>query len=102
MEFCEKCRGMIITKDDKIVCASCGHQLKKKPKVKTSEKIQEKETVTVIKTGQDEVHPIVEMKCPKCKNKKSYFWTMQTRASDEAETKFYKCAKCGHTWRVYR
>ena len=33
--------------------------------------------------------------------KKSYFWMMQTRGSDEPETKFYKCEKCKHVWRDY-
>ncbi|PIO07920.1 transcription factor S, partial [Candidatus Pacearchaeota archaeon CG10_big_fil_rev_8_21_14_0_10_35_219] len=32
----------------------------------------------------------------------AYFWTMQTRAADESETKFYRCTKCDHTWREYR
>jgi len=102
MEFCEKCGGMILVKDGKAFCAGCGHRMKKKPKIKTSEKIKEKETVAVIREKDDNVHPIVNMNCPKCKHKKSYFWTMQTRAGDESETKFYKCMSCTHTWRAYR
>ena len=39
--------------------------------------------------------------CPKCRHKKAYYWTVQTRAGDEAETKFLKCEKCSHTWRDY-
>ena len=42
-----------------------------------------------------------QIKCKKCNNTKCYFWTVQTRAGDEAETKFFKCTKCGHTWREY-
>jgi len=102
MEFCEKCGAIIIVKDDKAVCASCGHRVKKVPKIKASEKIEQKETVAIIKEEVVNTYPVVDMKCPKCKNPQSYFWTMQTRASDESETKFYKCVKCGHTWRVYR
>jgi len=93
---------MIILKGSKAVCASCGLVQKKKPKIKAAEKIHQKESVAVIKENSDNTNPIVEIKCPKCKNKKAYFWTKQTRASDESETKFYKCVKCGHTWRVYR
>ncbi|MBI2451749.1 transcription factor S [Candidatus Pacearchaeota archaeon] len=88
-------------KDEKSVCASCGHRLKGQLKIKSSEKIGQKESVAVVKE-EDNVYPVVEMKCPKCKNNRSYFWTQQTRASDESETKFYKCTKCKHTWRVYR
>lgn len=70
-------------------------------KLVVSEKVDKKEGIAVLKHD-EEVYPIVDMKCPKCKNKESYFWTLQTRAADESETKFYKCVKCKHTWRVYR
>lgn len=101
MEFCPRCGGLIVVKDDKAACAGCGFKPKKKPSIKSVEKINRKDEIAVVKAD-DEVHPVVEMKCPKCKNKEAYFWTMQTRASDESETKFYKCVKCKHTWRVYR
>jgi len=67
-----------------------------------SEKVEKAGRVAVVKSSEDDVHPIIDIKCPKCKHKKAYFWTMQTRASDESETKFYKCTKCKYTWRVYR
>ena len=94
---------MIMVTDGKAVCAGCGHRQKKKPKIKSSEKVEQTESVAVVRGDQEDVvNPQVDMKCPKCKNKRAYFWTMQTRASDESETKFYKCTKCRHTWRVYR
>ena len=102
MEFCEKCGSPILIKEGKASCVSCGYKMKKKPKIESSEKIRKIETIAVIKEGQDEINPIVEISCLKCKHKKAYFWTMQTRASDESETKFYKCIKCRHTWRVYK
>ena len=88
-------------KEDKAVCASCGHKTGKALKIKSSEKMDKKETVAVIKSGEG-TYPVVEMKCPKCKHNKSYFWTQQTRAADASETKFYKCVKCNHSWRAYR
>ena len=103
MEFCQKCGGIIIFKDEKAACAACGFKLKKKPKVESSEKIEKTDSIVVISEDSEESsYPVVEIKCPKCKNKKSYFWTRQTRAADESETKFYKCTKCKHSWRVYR
>ena len=102
MEFCPKCGGMIIFEKDKAFCAACGTKIQKKPKIEASEKINNTETIAVIKEKGDIPLPIVDIECPKCQNKKAYFWTMQTRASDEAETKFYKCTKCGHIWRKYR
>lgn len=88
-------------KDEKAVCANCNHRLKRSIKIKSSEKIGRKEGIAVIKQKED-IYPVVEMKCPECKNKKCFFWTQQTRAADESETKFFKCVKCNHTWRVYR
>lgn len=102
MEFCHKCKSIIIIKDDKAMCAACGTRVAKKPKIEASEKVEKHEIVAVINEEEDNTYPLVDMTCPKCKNKKSYFWTTQTRSSDESETKFYKCAKCKHTWRKYR
>lgn len=102
MQFCDKCGGIILIQEKKAVCASCGSKLKKRPKIQSSEKIEQRGEIAVIQEGAHNPYPIVEIKCPKCKNNKAYFWTSQTRAADESETKFYKCKKCSHTWRVYR
>lgn len=103
MEFCEKCGGIIIVNENgKALCAACGHRLDKKPKLQASEKIEKKGIITMINEKGERTDPVVEIKCPKCGNNKAYFWTRQTRSSDESETKFYECLKCGHTWRVYR
>jgi DNA-directed RNA polymerase subunit M len=45
--------------------------------------------------------PVTKEECPKCGNNEAYYWLRQTRAGDEAETKFLKCTKCKHTWRDY-
>lgn len=101
MEFCEKCGSVIAVEDGKVACAACGHKAKKKPKIEASEKLEKKEFVAVIDESLS-TYPIIQMECPKCGNKKAYFWTVQTRAADESETKFYKCTKCNYTWRKYR
>jgi len=103
MEFCDKCKALIIINErGTAVCAACGHRTGRKLKIQSSEKTNSQEEIAVVKDGSDETNPIVETTCPKCKNKRCYFWTLQTRASDESETKFYKCVKCKHTWRVYK
>jgi len=102
MEFCEKCGGIIKVEEGKAACVSCGRKLAKKPKIEASEKAGERESIAVIKEEASNVHPTIEIECPKCKNKKAHFWTMQTRSSDESETKFYRCTKCDYTWRKYR
>lgn len=101
MEFCPKCGAVLIQKRKNYGCPRCNYASKEKTKISSSEKIEEKKKVEVINEKDSEVHPVVEEKCPECGNKKSYFWTVQTRASDEAETKFFKCTKCNHTWRYY-
>lgn len=88
--------------DGKAACAKCGFKPKGNVKIESSEKVEKTNKVAVINEKDSSVYPVVQMKCPECKNATSYFWTMQTRAADESETKFYKCTKCEHTWRQYR
>lgn len=101
MEFCPKCGAVLIQKRKNYGCARCDYSTKEKLKIKTSEKIEEKNKVAVVKKEMNTL-PIVVEKCKNCNNDKAYFWTIQTRAGDEAETKFFKCTKCNHTWREYR
>jgi len=102
MDFCERCKAIIIMREGKIVCPGCGYRPKKKIKIEATEKIDKHGGVAVIKENEDNTYPIVQIDCIKCDSKRAYFWTTQTRASDESETKFYKCLKCKHTWRKYR
>ena len=67
MEFCEKCGGIIIINENgTAVCAACNHRLKKKPKLQASEKIANKEVITIINEKEETTDPVVEIKCPKC------------------------------------
>jgi transcription factor S len=102
MEFCEKCGGIIKIENNIAFCAGCRHKFKKKPKIEAREIINKKELIEVIDEEADNTYPLVQIDCPKCGHKKAFFWTSQTRAADEPETKFYKCEKCKHTWRKYR
>ena len=97
MEFCPKCGCMLTDKN----CSRCGHQTKSDIKLESSEKIEDYFKGVIINKGDEEIHPIVDAFCSKCQNNKAYFWTLQTRASDEAETKFFRCTKCRNTWRDY-
>jgi len=101
MEFCPKCGSVLIQKTKNAGCPRCNYSAKGKLKIKTSEKINEGKEIAIIKKKEGEIHPIIEEECKKCKNNKVYFWTLQTRAADESETKFFKCTKCEHTWRSY-
>ena len=102
MEFCPKCGAVLIQKIKNYGCARCNYSSKDKVKIKASEKIEEKKKIVVIREKDSQVFPIIAEECKKCGNKEAYFWTVQTRSGDEAETKFFKCTKCNNTWREYR
>ncbi len=102
MEFCPRCGAVLVQKRKRDGCPRCNYSAKGRVKIKTSEKINGKREVVVVSEREAEVHPIVAETCKKCGNEKAYFWSVQTRAGDEAETKFFKCTKCQHTWRDYR
>ncbi len=106
MKFCDKCESMLIPKmeDKKTVfaCNSCGWVSSRKENIVISEKSEnsKKALIEVVDKNVD-ILPKVDQECDKCNNKKAYFWLVQTRAADEAETRFFKCVKCNHTWREY-
>ena len=102
MEFCPKCGCVLVEKDGNFKCLRCGHKSKSKIKIESSEKIEVKPEIGIINDKDANVFPIINATCPKCSHKEAFFWTSQTRAGDEAETKFFRCTKCKHTWREYR
>ena len=101
MEFCPKCGAVLIQKRTKDGCARCNYSAKGKIKLTTSEKMEGKKEVAVVKR-EIQTFPIIKEKCAECGNEQAYFWTVQTRSGDEAETRFFRCTKCEHTWREYR
>jgi len=102
MEFCPKCGAVLIQKRKNNSCPRCNYSTKERIKIIASEKIGDKKESILISKKETQVLPIVGEDCKKCDNNKAYFWTVQTRSGDEAETKFFKCTRCGFTWREYR
>ena len=103
--FCQKCGSVLLPKKEgnkKVLVCSCGYKSSNIEQTKITETVNkiEKE-VEVIEKSDLEILPKTDVKCEKCGNKQAFFWTMQTRAGDEPETKFLKCVKCGSTWRDY-
>lgn len=89
------------SKKKKFVC-QCGYVSEDMEDAKIKETVESEAEIEVVNPDQDlESLPITDIECPTCKNKKAYFWLVQTRAADEPETKFLKCTKCRHTWRDY-
>ena len=102
MEFCAKCGSVMIVKDKKGKCAKCGYSPKGKMEISAKEILGAKKQVAVVKDKDTDVFPVINANCRKCGNQEAYFWTTQTRAGDEAETRFFRCTKCRFTWREYK
>lgn len=101
MEFCPKCGIVLVQKEKNYSCPKCGYTKREKIKVQSSEKFEKAQEIGVLKEKEIELLPTINAICEKCGNKEAYFWTSQTRSADEAETRFFKCKKCGHSWREY-
>lgn len=102
MEFCPKCGALMVPKQGKkrkSLACDCGYRTKQKPSVTSlKEKVPIGRGIEVV-DKKLELLPKTDEECPKCKNKEAYYWTVQTRAGDEAETRFLECTKCKHRWR---
>lgn len=103
MLFCPKCGSILMPKEDgrkgRLVC-SCGYSSKEEDDILLQESLKKEKRIEVLDSDV-EVLPKTDEECPKCKHKKAFFWTVQTRAGDEAETRFFECEKCKHRWRDY-
>ena len=102
--FCPKCGSLMKPKTNgkKMMVCSCGYKTTEVEETKIKETVSKdtRPAVEVIEK-EDSAYPLVDKKCPKCGHNKAYFWEIQTRASDEPATQFFKCEKCKHTWRHY-
>jgi len=106
MLFCKKCGSILIPKKGGsrrtvLACSSCGAVNKQVHEAKIRENVtREDKNIGVIESTESSL-PLTSAECPKCGHSKAYYWSLQTRAGDEPETKFLRCGKCRHTWREY-
>ena len=80
---------------------SCGYSSANNMGSIKEEKKKEETAEVGVDEKEIETLPITKEECPKCGNGEAYYWLIQTRSGDEAETKFMRCTKCKHTWRDY-
>ena len=94
----------MVIQDGRLVCTKCGYKKKigKNTKTKITEKIEKKEEIMIISDEEEKkTFPKTKVICPNCGYNEAIWWMQQTRAADEPPTMFFKCLKCGHTWREY-
>jgi DNA-directed RNA polymerase subunit M len=105
MQFCPECGSILRPKkeDDKVIMfCSCGYTTDPKSgSLKDDPKVKKEEAEMEVIDKEIETLPKCKAECPDCGNDEAFYWLVQTRAADEAATKFLKCTKCKHTWRDY-
>lgn len=105
MEFCPKCKTLMLPSKKTTVCPRCGARTKaEKGDIVLKEKISHVSEKMPKRVKEiEDTYPIADAECPKCENKKAYWWTQQVAASvggeDVPDTEFFRCTRCRHTWR---
>ncbi|MEK6837045.1 MAG: transcription factor S [Nanoarchaeota archaeon] len=105
--FCQDCGSILLPKKiggkTVLMCGSCGYINKDIEAAKITESVKkDKRDERLFEPVEETITaPITEIECPKCHNDKAYYWTRQTRAGDEGETKFHQCTSCKYKWREY-
>ncbi len=115
MEFCPKCGSRLVPLAKKLEdgrrvailqCRSCGFQKEISSgelaaPIKIEHKPREQIAVVTEEDAKFRTLPTARAECPKCGNLEAYVWLVQTRGADESSTQFFRCTKCGYTWREY-
>ncbi|SDA52149.1 transcription factor S [Methanobrevibacter millerae] len=102
MEFCPECGAMLLPNDNKLKCA-CGYTkdlASDNNEYSVHQEVKGKQGVVDMGEAIDLRSKITEI-CPECGHNEAYYELKQTRSADEAPTRFFECASCGHKWRDY-
>ena len=103
IEFCPKCKTLMLPSKKTATCPRCRSRVKaQKSDIVIKEKITKSVKEKVAKRAKEieATFPTAKEECPKCKNKKAYWWVQRVRGGeDEPETQFFRCTKCRYTWR---
>ncbi|MHB1908115.1 MAG: transcription factor S [Nitrososphaerales archaeon] len=110
MKFCPKCGTRLKFKAQKprslLFCEKCGFSENAGSGASMADVTVPEDSATEIKVvGEKEekiqTMPTTNVECPKCGHGTAFWWFVQTRSGDEPPTQFFRCQKCGHTWRQY-
>jgi len=104
MLFCPDCGSIMSPKEEgkkTLLVCSCGYSKIEKEDILIRETVKGSKKIEIVDDKSRKAMPKTQVECTKCGHKEAYFWTQQTRASDEPETQFYECTKCAYRWRKY-
>jgi DNA-directed RNA polymerase subunit M len=105
VKFCSNCGTVLKLDPEKkvLVCPKCKAEEQMEGDIVYERNTEEKDKIVVIGRKERNLRtlPQTKAKCPKCSNTQAYWWMVQTRSIDESATQFFRCTKCGHTWRDY-
>jgi len=106
--FCPKCGGLLKPRREGskvyLVCTRCNYRAEPAHHSLTiTSRIEhtDKEKTFVVEENTLNLPITRDVVCKRCGHSEAYYWVVQTRAADEPPTRFYKCVKCGFTWREY-
>jgi transcription factor S len=111
MEFCPTCGTRLIYEKAKgkkpvLYCPKCKKKFdlganETKKESMLSKKDRADSIVLIDKKAQKlRTLPTVDADCYKCKGKKAETWKLDLGSEDNMQAIFYRCIRCGHTWRV--
>ena len=87
-----------------LVCSKCGFE--KLPTAKEQSptiaiRREKEEEIVIVGEEESKLSTMSKTKvaCPNCENMEAYWWMVQTRGADESSTQFFRCTRCGYTWR---
>lgn len=111
VKFCDLCSSRLKVKQFKeggktvlrYYCPKCNKVYDSTNFGSPEVKKEENRPIKILSDAESKIEtmPTIEIECPKCNNNRSYWWLLQTRSGDEPPTQFYRCTKCGYTWRMY-
>ena len=102
MEFCPNCGKVLLPKKGILHCYGCNYEKKlsddEKQDYVINKDVSDKQNI-IVTDDSINTHPTTRGLCYRCGNRELEWWMVQLHRSDEAETRFYRCTKCGNTWR---
>lgn len=106
MNFCPKCDVRLRKASGRLECPKCHHvqggAARNSGRAAASSAARGTADFNVLEGSEGkEALPTIEISCEKCGHGEAVWWMLQTRSADEPTTQFYRCTKCGHTWRNY-